>query len=137
VEIMPDKVILYHKKSYLVSFENFYFFQFLAKIGLKIKITKNENFQNRPNMTFYGLIWLYLGSPRKSRDGLRSGNKASQNTFKNTPEDDLDTFCDITSHLTSKYRPDFLGLRKLLDRTGPCKSGLWRKKFILIIYICI
>jgi len=39
------------------------------------------------------------------------------NTFKNTPEDDLDAFCDIISHLTSKYRPSFLGLRKLLDRT--------------------
>ena len=61
-------------------------------------------------------------SPGKSmevRGGLRSGNKVSQNTFKNTPEDDLDTFCDIISHLTSKYRPDFLGLRKLLDRSGP------------------
>ena len=32
---------------------------------------------------------------------------SGQNTFKNTPEDDLDTFCDIISHLTSKYRPDF------------------------------
>ncbi len=50
-------------------------------------------------------------SPRKSRrarGGLRSGNKVSQNTFKNTPEDDLDTFSDMISHLTSKYRPDFL-----------------------------
>jgi len=35
VEIMPDKVILDHEKSYLVSFENFHFFQFLAKIGHK------------------------------------------------------------------------------------------------------
>jgi len=35
VEIMPDKVILDHKNSYLVSFENFHFFQFLAKIGHK------------------------------------------------------------------------------------------------------
>jgi hypothetical protein len=34
---MPDKVILDHKKSYLVSFENFNFFQFLAKIGYKRK----------------------------------------------------------------------------------------------------
>jgi len=33
VEIMPDKVILDHKKSYLVSFENFHFFSFLAKIA--------------------------------------------------------------------------------------------------------
>jgi hypothetical protein len=30
--IMPDKVILGHKNSYLVSFENFHF---LAKIGHK------------------------------------------------------------------------------------------------------
>jgi len=55
----------------------------------------------------------------KSGGGLRSGNKVSQNTFKNTPEDDLDTYCEIISHLTSKYCPDFLGLRKLLDRSGP------------------
>jgi len=33
VKILPDKVILDHKKSYLVSFENFHSFQFLAKIG--------------------------------------------------------------------------------------------------------
>jgi len=46
VEIMPDEVILDHKISYLVYFENVHFFQFLAKI-----ITKKENFQNRPNMT--------------------------------------------------------------------------------------
>ena len=32
VLIMPDKVILDHKMSYLVNFENFHFFQFLAKI---------------------------------------------------------------------------------------------------------
>jgi len=60
-----------------------------------------------------------LGKSGKSGGGLQSGNKVSQNTFKNTHEDDLDTFCDITSHSTSKYRPDFLGLRKLLDRSGP------------------
>jgi hypothetical protein len=29
--------------------------RFLAKNGQREKITKNENFQNRPNMTFYGL----------------------------------------------------------------------------------
>jgi len=49
-------------------------------------------------------------SPAKSRGGLRSGNKISHNAFKNTTEDGLHTFCDIISHLTSKYRPDFLGL---------------------------
>ena len=41
---------------------------------------------------------------------FRSQNKTGQNTFKNTPEDNLDTFCNIISHITSKYRPDFLGL---------------------------
>ena len=50
--------------------------------------------------------------------GPRPGNKVNQNTFKKTPEDDMDTFCDIISHLTSKYHPNFLGLRKLLDRAG-------------------
>ena len=43
-------------------------------------------------------------SPRKSsqvRDGLRSRNKVNQNIFKNTPEDGLDTFCNIISHLTA------------------------------------
>jgi hypothetical protein len=44
------------------------------------------------------------------RGGLRSGNKVRQNTFKNIPEDDLDSFFDIISHLMSKYRPDFLEL---------------------------
>jgi len=69
-------------------------------------------------MTLFGIIYTKTSkSPRKSVGGLRSGNKVSQNTFKNTPEDDLDTFCDIISHLTSKYRPDFLE-RKLLDRSG-------------------
>ena len=62
-------------------------------------------------MTFYGLKSLYL--PQKLVKV-----QVSQNTFKNTPEDDLDTFCDIISHLTLKYCPDLLGLRKLLDR-GP------------------
>jgi len=37
----------------------------------------------------------------------------SQNTFKNTSEDDLDTFCDIISYFTSKYRPDFLRTSKI------------------------
>jgi hypothetical protein len=49
----------------------------------------------------------------------RSGNKVRQNTFKTTPKDDFDTFCDIISHLTSKYRPDFFGTSKFAepDRT--------------------
>ncbi len=71
-------------------------------------------------MTLSGIISTKNSkSPGKSGGGLRSGNKVSQNTFKNTPEDDLDMFCDMISHLASKYRPDFLGLRKLLDRSGP------------------
>jgi hypothetical protein len=54
VEIMPDKVILDHKKLYLVSFENFHF-NFEQKLSISEKITKNENFQNIPNMTFNDL----------------------------------------------------------------------------------
>ena len=42
-----------------------------------------------------------------------------QLNLKNTTEDDMGTFCDIISHLKSKYRANFLGLRKLLDRSGP------------------
>ncbi len=73
-------------------------------------------------MNLSGIIFTKTSkSPGKSGVGLRSGNKLSQNTFKTTPEDALDTFYDIISHLTSKYHPEFLGLQKLLDRTG-----LWR-----------
>jgi len=43
----------------------------------------------------------------------------SQSTFKNTPEVDLDTFCDIISHLASKYRPDFLETTKKNFWTRP------------------
>ena len=65
-------------------------------------------------MTLSGIIYTRTSlSPGKSGFGLWSGNKVSQNTFKNTPEDDMDTFCDIISHLTSKYRPDFLGTSKI------------------------
>jgi len=71
-------------------------------------------------MTLSGIIYIKASkSPEKFAGGLRSGNKVSENTFKNTSDDDLNTFCDIISHLTSKYRPDFLGLGKLLDRTIP------------------
>ena len=60
-------------------------------------------------MTSSGII-----STKTSKSpGLWSGNKVSQNTFKNTPEDDLDTFFHIISDLTSKYRPDFLGTSKI------------------------
>ena len=47
------------------------------------------------------------GSPGKTGGVLRSGNKVSQNTFKNTPEDDLDTLCDIISHLTQNIARTF------------------------------
>ena len=67
-------------------------------------------------MTLSGIISMKTskspGQSRKVRGGLRSGNKVSQNTFENTSEDDLDTFCDIISHLTSNYRSDFLGSEK-------------------------
>jgi len=43
---MPDNVILDHKKSYLVNFENFHFYRFLAKLAKSEKIIKNENLQN-------------------------------------------------------------------------------------------
>ncbi len=43
-------------------------------------------------------------------------NLQTKNTFKNTSEDQLNTFCDIISRITSKY-PDFLGPQKLPDRT--------------------
>jgi hypothetical protein len=38
----------------------FIFFDFKQKLAISEKITKDENFQNRPNMTYYGLndlIW--------------------------------------------------------------------------------
>jgi hypothetical protein len=60
VLIMTDKVILDHEMSYLVYFENFHFLWFLHLWQIFAKIEKNENFQNWPNMTFYGLKWLYL-----------------------------------------------------------------------------
>ena len=63
VEIMPDKVILDDKKSYLVYFVQFWkfsFFSILSKNCPSEKIKKNENFQNTPNMTFYGLKRLDL-----------------------------------------------------------------------------
>ena len=49
------------------------------------------------------------------RGGPRSLNKIDQNAFQNTPEED--PFCNIISHIMSNYRPDFLGLQKLPDRT--------------------
>ena len=57
VEFMPDKVILDHKKSYLVYFQNFHF-SLMANFCLKLK--KIKILTNWPNMTFYGLKWLYL-----------------------------------------------------------------------------
>ena len=97
-------------------------------------------------MTLSGLISTKTsqspGKCGKVRGGLRSWNKVSQNTFKNTPEDDLDTLCDVISHLTSKYRPDLLGLRKLLNRTGLVQTltitkylMLWINLYFLYVII--
>ena len=41
LKIISDKVILDHKKSYFVSFENFHFFRFLAKI-VRVKVKKSQ-----------------------------------------------------------------------------------------------
>jgi len=51
---MLDKAILEHKKSYLVSLKKI-FFRFLEKIVLQLKNHKKLKFENRPNMTFYGI----------------------------------------------------------------------------------
>jgi hypothetical protein len=70
------------------------------------------------------IVFKFLHSEYKKnlgRGGIRYGNMVIQNTIKNTPEDDLDTFCIIISHLTSKYRPEFFGTLKI---AGPVKSGL-------------
>ena len=57
------------------------------------------SYQPQSKMTLSGIISTKTSkSPEKSRGGLRSGNKVSQNTFKNTLEDDLDTLGDIMSH---------------------------------------
>ena len=55
-----------------------------------------------------------------------------QNTIKNTPEYDLDTFCIIISQLTSKYRPDLFETSKIAD---PDKPGLWRT-LLIFSYKC-
>ena len=62
-------------------------------------------------------------SPQTSRVVRGGPRKVGQNTFKNKPEDDLDTFCDIISHMSSKYRLDFLGTSKI---AGPNRTGLRR-----------
>jgi len=56
---MPDKVILEHKISYLVYFENFHFLwfnegQFLLKIEKKMKIFKTDFLWSE--MTLSGII---------------------------------------------------------------------------------
>jgi len=65
-------------------------------------------------MTLSDIIYSKTSqSPKKFREvrgGPRFQNKATQNTYKNTPKDDLDTFCFKTSHI---HRWDFLGLQKL------------------------
>jgi len=67
---------------------------------------------------------LYLEKRQNEQnESPRSRNKVGQNTFKNKPEDDLDTFCGIISHIMSKYRPEFLGAWKIAgtDRSGLCQ----------------
>jgi len=62
VEIMPDKVILDHKKSYFFISGQFWKFSFFSIFSKNCQWNnhKNENFQNRPNMKFYGLKLLNL-----------------------------------------------------------------------------
>jgi len=84
-------------------------------------------------MTFSDIISTKNSkSPGKSGSGLRSGNKVSQNTLKNSPEYDLDTFCDIISHSTSKYRPDFFGTFEMTSRFGLLKIKLIKLEFQII-----
>ncbi len=88
---------------------------------------KKVNQKSKDHVRIFSIAWFFISAtvfaktskiPEKSMEVQGSpGNKVSQNTFKNTHEDDLDKFCHIISHLTSKYGPDFLGLGKLLDRT--------------------
>ena len=68
----------------------------------------------------------------EQNESPRSRNKVGQNTFKNTPEDDLDTFCGMISHITSKYRLEFLGTWKI---AGTDRSGLWRTMYRLYTII--
>ena len=65
-----------------------------------------------------------LKSKKKNKD-IRSGpgwssvlKQGKSKYFKNTPEDDLDTFCEVMSHLTSKYHLEFF-VTSLSDRTSP------------------
>jgi len=62
VEIMSDKVILEHKMSCLVYFENFHFLRFFHLWTILTKNWKNENFQNWPNMTKYDFLWSKMTS---------------------------------------------------------------------------
>jgi len=66
------------------------------------------------SMPAYGQFFLKI-KRAKSGFGPWSVNMVSQNTFKNIPEDDLGTFCDMISYLTSKYRPDFLETSKIAE----------------------
>ena len=128
---MSDRVILDHKKSYLVDLENFHFCEFFTYDQFcqkSLKIPKNENFQNRTNfdflrskMTLSDIIFTKNSkSPGESgqvRGGLQFWNKVIKNTVY-TSEYDLDY--DIISHLTSKYRPDFF---VTFETSGPDESG--------------
>ncbi len=79
------------------------------------KMTKSDIISTKNSKGSSGKSEEVRRSPVKSGSKLRSGNKVSQNTFKKTSEMTW-MFCDTISYSTSKYRPDFLGLRKLLDR---------------------
>ncbi len=74
VLIMTDKVILDHKMSYLVYFENFYFLWFFHLWPI---FAENENFQNRPKMTFYGPKWLYLTQFRQKITKVRGSSSSN------------------------------------------------------------
>jgi len=65
-------------------------------------------------------------SPGKFGGRLRSRNKVVLKTFENTSEDDQDMFCDIISHLTSKYRPDFF---ETLEIAGLVRTFFQNIKF--------
>ena len=49
------------------------------------------------------------------------GPLIGQNTFENTPEDNLGTFCNITSRNIVKTSSELFGTSKI---TGPNRSGL-------------
>ncbi len=59
-----------------------------------LKLTKYEILWS--NMTLFGIII-----------NLHKTSESHKKSLKNTPEVDLNTFCNITSHITLKYLWDF------------------------------